>query len=303
MPGKKQDAELTFIEHLEELRQRIIICLIVLILGTAIGFGFARNILSFLTRPFHQNLLEKEDSSLRITVQPDGTLKIADSQIKNISEAKLKEISRIIFEFQRANGDTTRLFSIGEDQRSQFYYFSPLDPILLQFKAALILGILLSLPIWLWQLWRFVQPALTAAEHRIVRPVLLVAVVLFPVGAGFAYFFARYALIFFSRYTFPGLEPRIEIFKYLNFLLTMMISLGLIFEAPLIIMLLARFGIVNSRVLARLRRYIYVGILIVAAVLAPGDGFTMIILSIPLIFLFEISLWLIKPIERRQVRT
>ncbi|MCX7765590.1 MAG: twin-arginine translocase subunit TatC [Candidatus Sumerlaeia bacterium] len=303
MKGKKQDAELTFIEHLEELRQRIIICLLVLILGTAIGFGFAKNVLAFLTRPFHQNLSGKEDSALRIIVQPDGTLKIADSQVKNFYEKDLKEISKIIFEFQQAKGNTMRFLSIGEDQKSQFYYFSPLDPILLQFKAALILGILLSLPIWLWHLWRFIQPALTEAENRVVQPVLLAALVLFPVGAGFAYFFAQYALVFFSRYTFPGLEPRIEIFKYLNFLLTMMISLGLIFEAPLIIMLLARLGIVNSRLLGRWRRYIYVGIFIIAAVLAPGDGFTMIILTIPLILLFELSLWLIKPFEHRQLRT
>lgn len=303
MKKKEQSAELTFIEHLGELRRRIIICLLGVIVCVAIGFGFANTVLSFLTRPFRLHIKPTENSAIKIIVQPDGTLKLANPLTHEAGKKDFTNARKIIFEFKTPAGKENQRLIVGEELKEQFYYFSPLDPFLLRLKAALIVGIMLAIPLILWQAWLFVRPALTAKEQRVVVPVALSALILFPIGAAFAYFFARYALLFLSRYTFPGLEPRIEIFKYLGFLLTMMLSLGIVFETPLIIMLLARLGIVNSRMLSKFRRHIYVGIFIVAAFLTPPDAFTMIALSIPLIVLFEASIWLIKPMEHRQLKT
>jgi sec-independent protein translocase protein TatC len=207
---------------------------------------------------------------------------------------------RIVFEFDSDEEGIAKKIVVGENLDQQFYYFSPIDPFLLRLKAALLIGVLLALPILIWHIWQFVKPALSGKERKAFVPVVIAAMILFPIGATFAYYFARFALLFLGKYTFSGLEPRLNIFKYLNFLLTMMFSLGLVFETPLVIMLLARMGIVNSRMLSRLRGQIYVGIFVLSAFLTPPDVFTMMALSVPLVLLFEISIWLIKPIERRK---
>lgn len=302
MNKNSQQQELTFIEHLEELRRRLIICFIGVIVGTIIGFGIANSVLFFLTRPFKLSTISDSDSQvLKIQVQPDGTLKLANPSFSEAEKKSLKNTPYIVFEFESADSKSKEKVVVGDNLKQKFYYFSPIDPFLLRLKAALLVGIVISLPLWLWQIWLFIRPALTVKERRSILPVSISALVLFPVGAGFAYFFTRYALVFLARYTFPGLEPRLNVFKYLNFLLTMMLSLGLVFETPLILMLLARMGIVNSRLLSRFRRHIYVGIFVVSAMLTPPDPFTMIALSVPLIALFEASIWLIKPIERRRL--
>ena len=306
MNTKRHEKELTFIEHLEELRLRIIYSVATIIVCTCIGFAFANPVLMFLTKPFKVTFPKSEKNVLRIVAQPDGTLKIASPPSTSSSGASatdLNNISRVIIEVPVNDSDEKREIIVGENYKNQFYYFGPIDPFILRLKAALLLGILLSLPLLVWQIWLFIKPALRPPERKALLPVTVSASLLFPIGAAFAYYFTRYALLFLGRYTFPGLEPRIDIFKYLNFLLTMMLALGIVFETPLVIMLLARMGIVNSRMLARFRSQIYVGIFVAAAFLTPPDVFTMLALGIPLILLFEVSILLIKPIERRRATT
>ncbi len=305
MDEHTHERELTFIDHLEELRRRIIYSVAAIVLCTLIGFAFANPMLEFLTRPFKKNITPERYTDVRILVEKDGSLRLAEQpgEKKGTPNTALRKASRLILEFEGAEPGDQREIILGGDLKEQFYYFSPIDPFLLRMKAALLVGILLALPIILWQVWLFVKPALTGTERHAIIPVSLAALILFPVGAGFAWFFTRYALLFLSKYAFAGLEPRLNIFKYLNFLLTMMVALGLIFETPLVLMLLARIGIVNSHDLSRFRLQIYVGIFIVAAFLTPPDVFTMIALSIPLITLFEASIWLIKPIERKRLRS
>lgn len=303
MNTKRHEKELTFIEHLEELRLRIIYGVIALVVCTCIGFAFANPVLMFLTKPFKVTFPKSDKNVLRIVAQPDGSLKLATPLSDSTSGGDapdLDNISRVIIEVPVNDTGDKREIVVGENFKNQFYYFGPIDPFILRLKAAMLLGILLSLPLLVWQIWMFIRPALQPPERKAILPVTISASLLFPIGAAFAYYFTRYALLFLGRYTFPGLEPRIDIFKYLNFLLTMMLALGIVFETPLVIMLLARVGIVNSRMLARFRSQIYVGIFVVAAFLTPPDAFTMLALGIPLVLLFEVSLLLIKPIERRR---
>jgi sec-independent protein translocase protein TatC len=300
-PSRPVQDDKTFIEHLEELRNRIIYCLIAILLGTLVGFAFANPVLSILTRPFKQNLESAPESVARIRVDKDGTLRLVNPE-QSVLNPESGTIETIIIEHTGEGDAKPRKIVVGKDLSQQFYFFSPIDPFLLRLKASLLVGLLLALPMLIRQVWLFIKPALTQKEKRAVIPITFSAMILFPLGAFFAWFFARFALLFLSQYTFPGLEARLNIFKYLNFLLTMMFALGIVFETPLVIMLLARVGIVTSRLLSKFRSHIYVGIFVLSAFLTPPDAFTMMALSLPLILLFEISIWLIKPIERRRAR-
>jgi sec-independent protein translocase protein TatC len=286
---------LTFTEHLEELRRRLIICAVALLVCTAIGFFLARPVLGILTRPLSQVPYKQNEKVLHLTVGKDGVLRAREP----LSEEDLKQLSKFRIQFDFPDLNDSR-FVFGPDYRTTFFYFHPVDPFVLTIKAAFMTGILLALPIWLWQVWLFVAPALSRKERRYVMPLLVLALVLFPVGAGFAYYSLKFALGFLSRYAIPGLEPRLDILKYVSFALTMMIAAGCVFEVPLIILFLTRIGVVSTKTLRKYRGAAIVLIFIISAALTPPDPLTMIAMAIPLLLLYELSIWLARPLERKK---
>lgn len=292
--GRDDTPELTFIEHLEELRTRLIICISALVVCTIIGFFVSNYVINILTQPLKKAAYRRPAQPLHIKVDSQGHLLLEQP----LSKEDIKKLSRfqMVFEFEEAPGQQ---FNFGPDYRSQFYYFSPLDPLVLRIKASIIAGIILALPILLWQLWLFVSPGLTRKEKHYTFPLMFMGLGLFPLGCAFAYFFLRFALGLLSRYAMPGLEPRLEIFRYLNFVLTMMIATGAIFEVPMVILFLTRIGVVSTAMLRRYRAYAIIGIFIITAMLTPPDVVTQVVMAIPLIFLYELSIWLARPIEKR----
>jgi sec-independent protein translocase protein TatC len=286
---------LTFIEHLEELRARLIVCVLALVIATVIGLVVARPALELLIAPLRRATVQTSERVLRITVDPDGNLRLAEP----ISEKDLHELSRFRMEFQ-FKGSPAKKFLFGPDYRTNLYYFSPVDPIVLTLKAAFICGVIIAMPIILWQIWLFIKPALTESERRYARPLIAMALVLFPIGVAFSYYMLRFALGLFFRYAITGLEARINVFNYLSFTLTLMILFGLVFEFPLVILFLTRIGVVSTSFLRKYRGYAIVLIVVVAAIVTPPDVFTQIALSVPLIILYEISIWLSKPLERKK---
>jgi sec-independent protein translocase protein TatC len=286
---------LTFTEHLEELRARLIICAIALVVGSIVGLFVARPVLGVLIAPLRQSIVGTPEKLLRITIDSAGNLRLAEP----LREKDLEHLSRFRIEFEFQDNPAQK-FLFGPDYRTNLYYFSPVDPIVLTLKVAVICGIILSLPIILWQLWLFVRPALTPSERRYIRPLIIMAFMLFPIGVAFAYYMLRFALGLFFRYAIAGLEARINVFNYLNFTLTLMIASGFIFEFPLVILFLTRIGVISTDFLRKHRGHAIVVIVVVAALLTPPDVITQIALSVPLILLYEISIWLAKPLEKKR---
>lgn len=286
---------LTFTEHLEELRRRLIICAVALLICTAIGFLLARPVLGILIRPLSQVPYKQNEKVLHLTVGKDGVLRTREP----CTPEDLKQLSKFRIEFDFPDLSDSK-FVFGPDYRSNFYYFHPVDPFMLTIKAALMAGILLALPIWLWQVWLFVAPALSRKEKRYVIPLLALALVLFPVGAGFAYYSLKFALGFLNRYAIPGLEPRLDILKYIGFALTMMIAAGCVFEVPLIIMFLTRIGVISTTTLRKYRGPAIVLIFVLSAALTPPDPLTMIAMAVPIMLLYELSIWLARPLEKKK---
>jgi sec-independent protein translocase protein TatC len=289
---------LTFTEHLEELRTRLFVCIITLVITTLIGLAIARPLLKFLINPLQHAARFDKESLLQIKIDPDGNLRLAQP----LHNDQLKHLSRFRIQFLSSDNPPQK-FVFGPDYRSNLYYFSPADPIILILKAALISGIILALPIILFQAWLFIRPALTSRERKYAKPLLLAALLLFPIGAAFAYYLLRFALGLFFKYAILGLEPRLNAFYYLNFSLTLMIISGFVFEFPLIILFLTRIGILSTRFLRKYRGHAIVIIVLSSALITPPDVITQIALSVPLAILYEISIWLATLLEKKHLES
>ena len=160
-------------------------------------------------------------------------------------------------------------------------------------------GSLLSFPVFVHQLWKFTAPALKPQEKTILKPFFILSPFLFSLGALFAYFIviplAWRFFLSFENFSLPLpllLEARMS--DYFSLTFSFLISFGLSFEFPLILIGLAHLGILSSRGLALNRKYAIILIFIVAAILTPPDVLSQILLAIPLMILFEVSLWIIR---------
>jgi sec-independent protein translocase protein TatC len=237
---------MSFLEHLEELRRRMLWSLGALALGAVVGFWVTTqyNVIGFLTRPVRP-LLE------------DGRLT----------------------------------------------YLHPTEPFMVSIKVGIFVGVVIALPIVFYHFWRFVAPGLMENEKRIFVPALLSSVGLFVGGAALAFFFVLpFGLKFFLGFATESLEPMITINDYFSFAMQVTLMFGLVFETPLVILVLSWVGILPVRVLTRYRRHAIAVMAIVSAALTPADVVSMLLMLVPLYLLFEISVTLAGVIERRRER-
>ena len=175
-------------------------------------------------------------------------------------------------------------------------------------KVAFFGAAFLSFPIMASQIWLFVAPGLYRSEKRALLPFLVATPVLFLMGAALAYYFVfPFAWRFFASFqsnTGGGgvpieLLPRVS--EYLDLVMKLIFAFGITFQVPVALTLLAKVGIVTSKGLKRFRRYAYVGMFVIAAVLAPPDVITQTGLALPLIALYEISIISAKMVEPKPV--
>ena len=187
------------------------------------------------------------------------------------------------------------------------YFVAPLDGVKLHvtevtgsfmayFKISLVVGLLVSTPVVLYQLWSFVSPGLYPSEKKKVLPVVFASTILFLGGAAFCYFLILpMALEFLIGFSDDLFTPIITVTSYISFTGMMLLGFGLSFQLPVIAYFLGRIGIVNSRMLSRGRRYAVIVILIVAGFLTPTpDIFTQLLMAVPLYLLYELSILLVR---------
>ena len=185
------------------------------------------------------------------------------------------------------------------DAYENLYFTNPADAFSAQLKIAGFLGIALAMPVILFHVWRFVTPGLTARERRFVWPVMLAALALFALGVAVGFAVIQYALNFLLGFARPGLEPLLTVDGYIGFVTTMLLAFGLVLEFPVVLVGLARVGVLNHRRLAAQRRWAILAIVLFAIVLTPGgDPISPLILSGVMFLLFEGSLLVIRLIRR-----
>ncbi len=156
-------------------------------------------------------------------------------------------------------------------------------------KVTMLVAFVIALPIVLYQIWAFVAPGLYQHEKKLIVPLVFSSYALFLCGMAFAYFVV-FPTIFcvMAHYNTPlGVEMTTDIDNYLSFVLTMFLAFGVTFEVPIVVVLLARMGVVSIAKLKQVRPYVIVGAFIISAVVTPPDVFSQLILAIPLIVLYE----------------
>ncbi len=167
-----------------------------------------------------------------------------------------------------------------------------ISPFLVPLKITLMAAFLLALPFVLYQVWAFVAPGLYTHEKKLVLPLVVSSSILFLVGVAFSYFFVIPQVSKFIQSFAPkSITAAPDIEQYLGFVLTMFIAFGATFEVPVVVVVLARMGIVSIEKLKAFRSYFIVLAFIIAAVVTPPDVISQLALAIPMCLLYEVGIW------------
>lgn len=240
------EEKLPLTEHLSELRNRIIISLIALLIGFLLCFNYSEELFKFLTLPLRSEMSFSIKSPF-ISFIPSG--------IKNTS----------------------------------LVFLAPAEAFWMHLKVSLVAGLILSLPVILFQFWRFISPGLLPKERKYIGPFVIIATTLFLFGAAFCFFFVLpFAMGFLLTYKTGIIMPMLSVGNYVDFCLKFILAFGAIFELPIVIVFLTRMGIVTPKTLAKNRKYAILFAFIVAAILTPTpDAFNQVLMAGPIIVLYE----------------
>ncbi len=235
---------MTVVEHLTELRKRLVLSVGAVLLGMIGGWFLYGSVFNLALRPF--------------------------------------------CDFMRGHPQLAR----NPKDPCNVVFLSITEPFLTKIKVVAFLGLVLALPIVLYQLWRFITPGLTDRERRFAVPFVVTSMLLFAMGGFFAFLTLPKGLAFLLGFAGTNhIELVLSTGKYLGFVMLLILAFGAAFEFPLILVSLTFVGVVSSRQLRDWRRYALVVIAVVAAVITPSqDWFTMTALMLPLIIFYELSI-------------
>lgn len=183
-------------------------------------------------------------------------------------------------------------------------YLSPMDPFFVTLKLAICIGIAATLPYLLYQAWQLVSPIMLPDERRFALPAMFAGVALFVVGIAFCYFLALpLTLRFTLGFQTESLEQSLVIGEYLTFVVRLLAAFGVAFELPIVIVFLTLIGAVTPEFLVSRRRHAIALFLIVSALVTPPDVGSLVLLAIPVILLYELSILLSRMVVSRREAT
>ena len=299
------NSKMPLLDHLVELRTRLVRCVIVLVIAFLPCFYFAQGIYNFLAKPLYDVTVKSACEEAGITEWVDG-LVVDQFGFHLFDESELNTVSVEDCEkallLQGASLSTT-------DKSVDIIFTSPAEAFLTYVKVGFFVSLCVSLPFLVWQIWSFVGPGLYKKEKFVVLPFLLVFPVLFTMGAAMVYYaFFPVALEFLLSFQQPAGDGQIEVMaqfkisEYFNFLLKLIFAFGLSFQLPLVVTLLARMGMATSTGLREKRKYAIVAVFVLAAIITPPDPFSQLGLAIPLLILYEVSIVCARFVERSKAR-
>lgn len=230
---KQPISEMSVIDHLQELRQRLIVAILFVGAASTVSFFFVDDLIKWITLP-----------------------------------------------------------------AGKLYYLNPAEAFFAYMKLSVFTGFLLSAPVVLYQVWAFVVPALTRSEKSLAVILVPASVFLFYLGLAFSYFLVLpVAVKFFMGFATESLQPLFSLGQYLSFVMSMLLPFGMIFELPLFIFVLAKLGVISSAFLAEKRKLALLLAFIIGGVVTPTpDLFGQVMIAIPLLLLYEGSIWLVKAV-------
>ncbi len=180
----------------------------------------------------------------------------------------------------------------------------PFGQVFLYMQVAIFGGIIVSIPNVVYQIWKFIAPGLYPHERKYATRIVFFTSLCFLAGVAFAYYFILpAALKFFAAFGSASIENAISIDYYFEFILTLMLGAGAVFELPMLSFFLSRLGIVTPKLMRKYWRHAMIVSALAAALLSPGpDPISMLLMAIPLVFLYEISIWISKLSQKKRTR-
>ena len=232
-------SEMGFLDHLEELRWRLVKSLLSIVLGSILSFSYIDEILSFL-------LLPTQETTITVNIQ----------------------------------------------------VLSVQGMFLIKWFISFISGFIIALPIIIYQLWKFISPGLKVNEKKYIFPVVFFSFISFLIGISFGYFIlVPFSLDFFSGIGIGKVENNYSIQYYFSFISWLLIGSGVIFQLPVVSLMLSALGILTPAFMKHYRRHSIVTIFILSSFITPPDPVSMLIMAVPLIFLYELSIgisWIVN---------
>lgn len=235
------EVEMTFLEHLEELRWRIIYALLGIAIGTVVAWIFIDFFIDYI----------------------------------------------LLIPAKKANFNLQNLRPFGQ--------------LFLYFEVAIIIGLIFSFPNVVYQIWKFISPALRENEKKYITAIVIFTTICFLAGVVFAYFvMLPLTLKFAAQFGSQSIVNNFSIDEYFSIILSVILGAGLVFELPMLSFFLSKIGILTPNVMRKYRRHSIITILILAAILTPGtDPVSQILLAIPLVILYEISILVSKIFQKK----
>jgi sec-independent protein translocase protein TatC len=284
-PGGVETLEnkLPFLTHLEELRKRLVRCLIALLLGFLVCYQFASPIFTFLMTPAVGAL------------KAQAVRSAAKAGVPQLAPGTLDRLPADAAAALRALANQVEVLSRQLDQqRSSLIFTGVSESFFTQLKVAFFASLMLVLPFILWQVWGFVSPGLFRKERKMLAGMVVASTLLFFAGASFCYwvvFPAAFGFFLSAPFVTEVLRPMLSMKEYLAFITRFLLAFGLIFQMPLLAYFFTRLGMVTYRGLASFRRYAIVVNFVIAAILTPTpDMVNQLLMAGPLIVLYEVSI-------------
>jgi sec-independent protein translocase protein TatC len=239
---EEREGTMTLLQHLEELRRRLVICILAVAGGAFVGWFLYGPVLNLVLNPY--------------------------------------------CDYWKTTDPKTRIV-----QSCSLFFNEPLGAMVVKLKIVVFIGLMVALPVLLYQLWMFIVPGLTRKERRMAIPFVGSSVALFALGALFAYLTLPKGLNFLLGFAGSGFVPILTGDRFVTFVLLVAVAFGLAFEFPVLLVFLELVGVVTSQKLRKWRRYSILGISIFAAVITPSsDPYTMLAMTIPMCLFYEAAI-------------
>ncbi len=259
--------EMSFLEHLEELRWHLIRAIAAIFIFTVLAFIFGKWI-------FHHIIF-------------------APSRTDFWTYRKLCEAAVWL------NSPALCIDDLNFDIQSRKLH----GQFLMHITASIVIGLIAAFPYVFWEIWRFIKPGLHNNEKSAARGATFYVSLLFALGVLFGYYIVSpLSINFLASYQIdPSIKNEFDIVSYVSTLVTLVMACAILFQLPIVVFFLARVGILTPAFMKTYRRHAFVIILVLSAIITPPDFFSQVLIAIPLTFLYEVSIWIARRVEKQQL--
>jgi len=279
-----RDKEMGLVDHLDELRWRVILALIAVVLIAIAAYIFRDFLLAMLTEPIAKYY------------------RFSPGEVPQILEG-VREFFVESGKFSATQVDAlTTVFARGLRQLTSLTFIHPTEAFISFIKLSLYTGLIVGSPMVLFQVWRFILPALYDNEKRYFFGAFTVGSILFYIGVTFSFQIVFPFVIQFLIDMGDNLTASLTISNYISFTMMFILVFGLVFELPVLVFLAVRTGLTTVAFLRQKRRYLYVFAFAGAAIITPPDVVSQLAIGFPVIILFELSLWLSRWAEIKRAK-